>query len=90
MREFTLSDTTPRPSGEGLRISGLKAELVERELPWQKLGLQQTALGYGGKLTTRWMIHFEGRLRRVYVTQFSNAGSAWFTYKGEQISIDAH
>lgn len=62
-------------------------DLVECPLDWQKLGLQQTASGYGRKLTTSRKINFNKKFYRIYCTQFSNAGSHWFTVKGVRIYI---
>lgn len=60
-------------------------ELIERLLPWQKLGLQETASGYGRKLTsTRCVKLPDGRVRRVYVTCYSNVGSAWIILDGQR------
>lgn len=36
-------------------------------------------LGYGKKIPIGWMLKIKNRWRRVYVTQYSNAGSAWVT-----------
>lgn len=69
-------------------------ELVDAPLWWQEKGLQQTASGYGYKLTTNWKISFQAqgeaksKLYRVYCTQFSNAGSCWFTVRGTKIFIN--
>jgi len=47
--------------------------------------LQETASGYGAKLTTRRKIRYSGRLYRVYCTIYGNAGSCWICCKGEKI-----
>lgn len=58
-------------------------EYVDRPLWFHTAGLQQTASGYGRKLTSPRMVKLpDGRLRRVYVTQFSNAGTAWIVLDG--------
>jgi len=62
-------------------------DLIDDPLPWQKQGLQQTASGYGRKLTSRYKINFEGKLYRLYVTIYSNAGSTWFRVKGRKIFV---
>lgn len=49
---------------------------------WQEKGLQQTATGYGRKLTTPYMVQWEGRWRRVYCCQFSNAGTLYIGKPG--------
>lgn len=55
----------------------MKAEIIERPLPWQSQGLQQTATGYGRKLTTPYMVRVGRYWRRVYNTCFSNSGTLW-------------
>jgi hypothetical protein len=72
------------------KIEYLEGEytLVDRPLWWQENGLQQTRSGYGAKLTSRRCVQFpDGRERRVYITQFSNAGSAWITLKGKRLYL---
>jgi hypothetical protein len=90
MKEFTRKDVTSARSGNGLDVIYLdyKKDLIVDELPWQKLGLQQTSSGYGAKLTSRYKIHFEGRKYRIYVTIYGNAGSSWFKHKGKKIFIN--
>jgi hypothetical protein len=61
-----------------------------KQLEWQKRGLQQTASGYGRKLTTEYMVHIptsvSGRLAdrayRVYAICFSNVASFYIIRKG--------
>lgn len=73
MKNFTDSDVV---NG---RIYCDSSDLVDAPLDWQKRGLQQTASGYGKKLTMRQKISFNGKLYRLYSTCFSNAASVWFT-----------
>ena len=49
-----------------------------------------TVTGYGRKIPTRYMIKYADRngWRRVYVTQYGNAGSAWVTIAGERVNLD--
>lgn len=61
--------------------------LIERLLPWQKRGLQQTASGYGARLTTTWVCHYQGRTRRVYCTIYSNIGTCWMVCNGKKIIL---
>ena len=51
---------------------------TKSSLAWQRRGLQQTATGYGSKLTTEHMVKVEGGRdvwRRVYAVCYSNAAS---------------
>lgn len=63
-------------------------DLLLNQLPWQKTGLQQTASGYGGKLTTSYKISYEGKLYRIYCTCYGNSGSCWFVSKGMKIWVN--
>ena len=67
----------------------MTCKLVVRELPWQVAGLQQTASGYGSRLTSRYKVQVPGehQERRVYVTCWSNSGTAWFTVRGTRYLV---
>lgn len=63
-------------------------EIVDRPLWWHVAGLQQTASGYGRKLTSARCVRLpDGRERRIYITQFSNAGSAWIVLDKERVYL---
>jgi len=53
----------------------------------QRAGLQETASGYGSKLTTRYVVLEGNRWRRVYCRQFSNVGSLYVIKRGEKIPV---
>lgn len=61
--------------------------LTYAPLEWQKQGLSFTASGYGKKIPTSDVIFLRGRKHRVYVTQYSNAGTAWITFEGKRTII---
>lgn len=62
--------------------------LLDRPLWWHLQGLTETASGYGRKLTSSKVVQLsDGRVRRVYITCFSNAGSAWVTVNGERFYL---
>lgn len=67
------------------------AEIAFRPLWWQKQGLMQTASGYGRKLTSSKMVrlakHDSKRWRRVYVTCYGNADTAWVTVGGKRYIV---
>ena len=62
-------------------------DVVTKMLPWQRRGLQQTASGYGGKLTSTKMLKHNGRLYRIYIAQYGNAGSAYIIKKGKRLFL---
>lgn len=51
-------------------------------LPWQEMGLMETATGYGNKLTTPYKVRYKGHDRRVYCVCHSNIGSLYVMVKG--------
>lgn len=48
--------------------------------------------GYGSKLPTSWMLRLKGnhRWHRVYVIQYSNAGSAYILSKGKMLFLGSY
>ena len=70
------------------RIYCDREDLIDAPLWWHEQGLQQTASGYGRKLTNRYKISFNGKEYRLYTTIFSNAGTTWFKVKGRTIYVD--
>lgn len=71
------------------RISLNEIEHKDAPLWYHTKGLQQTATGYGRKLTTPHMVKYNGKWRRVYVCQISNAVTAYITDKdGNWIVVD--
>lgn len=85
MKKFTSQDLNLR--GELPRLIVNRQELVDSPLGFHKLGLQQTASGYGSKLTSRYKIDYNGKLHRVYASCFGNAASHWFVSAGQKIFI---
>lgn len=49
----------------------------EKPLEWQVQGLQETATGYGARLTTTKQVYFNGRWMRVYCACWSNNGTCY-------------
>lgn len=86
MRKFTLSDVDNKSSHP--HIWAQPDELVEKPLWYHKRGLMQTRSGYGRKLTTDKMIHFNGRLRRIYCCVSGNSGSCYIIQDGKWIFIN--
>ena len=71
MKEFTDADVLPSTVYDGW-IQADRSELMYDPPEWMKRGLQ---------------IHFNGKLYRIYVTIYSNAGTSWFTAKGKRYSV---
>ena len=83
MKHFTKADVN-----EYGHLYADRSELLIDEPAWMKAGLQQTATGYGKRLNSGLKIHYEGKLYRIYITQYSNAGTAWFTVRGNRILVN--
>jgi hypothetical protein len=66
----------------------LPYEIIVSQLAWQARGLTWTASGYGAKIPSDRMVVFSnGRKYRIYVTIYSNIGSAWITKGGKRLYI---
>jgi len=63
------------------------SQLVYKPLWWHERGLQQTASGYGRKLTTPYKVEHNGRLYRVYCVCFSNSGSLYILPGGKPLYL---
>ena len=46
--------------------------------------------GYGRKIPTNWMVMWMQRWRRVYVMQYSNAGSTYIIIGGREVFVDVY
>lgn len=86
MKEYTTKDITD--GGAIVCCQDFREDLIDAPLWFHKKGLQETASGYGSKLTTRFKIRFEKKDYRVYCTLFSNSGSSWFKVKGKKIFVN--
>ena len=68
-----------------------EVESKDAPLWWQEQGLMFTASGYGKRIPTRTMVRYQGKWRRVYVCQYSNAGTAyigkWVTGQGAELTV---
>lgn len=57
-------------------------------LDWQRQGLQETATGYGYRLTTRYMLETpDGVRRRVYAICYSNCASLYVKIKKQNVFL---
>lgn len=86
MKNFTRADVQNLDSDyPRIYLAGdYQNDLIYSPLPWQKLRLQETASGYGAKLTSPHKISFEKKEYRIYNTCYGNSGSAWFKAKGKK------
>lgn len=88
MKQFTSADIRPGYSNpDTLYLDVNREDLFPAPLDWQKRGLQETASGYGAKLTTVHMLCLDGRMYRVYCTCYSNNGTCYITRKGQKIIV---
>lgn len=69
---------------------GQSVPAERRPLPHHTAGLLYTSTGYGRRIPSPWVVLFNGRWRRVYVCQYSNAGTAYigrFAPTGERLLV---
>ena len=70
-------------------LNVLRKDLIEELLPWQLTNYTETQSGdWSFRLASRHKIMFEGKARRIYITIYSNNGTAWFKYKGKKIVVN--
>jgi hypothetical protein len=63
-------------------------EFIDRPLWFHVRGLSQTQSGYGTKLASSRCVKLpDGRIRRVYVTCYSNSGTAWINLDGKRLIV---
>lgn len=67
--------------------SGNEYQTKQALLPWQAQVLSYTASGYGAKIPTAYKALVAGKWRRVYCTQYSNAGSLWCIVNGQRLEL---
>lgn len=65
--------------GMELKIGGEYFPVESKVAPlwWQGKALSFTVSGYGGRIPLPYMVRWKGRWRRVYVAQYSNAGTVY-------------
>ena len=76
---------------EQIRIDGpIVASIEDRPLWWHDRGLSFTATGYGARIPSARVVRLVGdpRPRRIYVTIYSNSGTAWLTWRGRKWIVD--
>lgn len=65
-------------AGEAGPFQTVQVPLKETEAP----NYGRDAMGYGRQIPSSYMVKWEGRWRRVYVCQISNAGTAYLGKPG--------
>ena len=65
----------------------INKEGVYSPLRHHRLGLTETATGYGSKLRTPYVVRYEGRTRRVYAICYGNAASMYIVVNKRQLFI---
>lgn len=55
---------------------------------WQKEGLSYTASGYGKKIPSEYIAHWNGRKYRVYFMVYGNSGAPYIVSKGQRYFIN--
>jgi len=88
--EYTFKVNVTRTGGDKDQLEYLiyPHRVADEPMPHHKAGLSWTASGYGKKIPTTKVIYLRGRRYRVYVTQYSNAGTAYIVYQGREVIIN--
>lgn len=80
-----LHGHTERADGTKDSFWSLEAPAKDAPMRHHLAGLSWTATGYGAAIPSRLMVKFNGRWRRVYVRQYSNAGTAYIKAPAGQV-----
>lgn len=80
-----------RPDGGTDTFHTFSVPAKVKLLRWQEKGLSYTATGYGKRIPTQHMVQLNGKWRRVYCCQYSNAGTCyignWIVGRGAEITV---
>ena len=87
MLEFYIHGKSVRPDGSSHSHFTVRVDAKESFLPWQTAGLSYTATGYGRRIPTSHMVHFNGKWRRVYCCIFSNSGTLYIGKLSDNLLI---
>jgi len=74
---YFVQTHTVQLSGAIWRNAPIEVEHKHAPLQCHKLGLMQTATGYGKRIATATMVKFNGKWRRVYCCIYSNVGTCY-------------
>ena len=74
---YQVQTYTVRPDGVWENNAPIEVEHKHAPLQCHKLGLMQTATGYGKRIATATMVKFNGKWRRVYCCIYSNVGTCY-------------
>jgi len=86
-KEFTSADVQTSCGYARISCDNFRDDLEYDPPAWFAAGLQETATGYGSRLNSGYFIRFNGKRYRVYITCWSNSGTAWFKTKGRRIVV---
>lgn len=87
MKNAYIHTHSTRPDGSRDSFATISVDLKDEPLWWQLKGLQQTASGYGSRLVTPYKVKFNGRWRRVYCRQYSNAGTLYVGRLADNLTV---
>ena len=66
---------------------GNQYPLYDCPLWWHEKGLQQTASGYGKKLTTRYKVQYNSKMCRLYCHMYSNIGTCYIIVNKKEVFL---
>jgi hypothetical protein len=90
MKTAYIHTHSTRADGTRDSFATISVDLKDAPLWWHEKGLQQTASGYGSRLTTPYMVRFNDKWRRVYCIQYSNAGVLYIGKLSDNLIVNIH
>ena len=90
MKTAHIQTHSTRADGTRDSFATIAVDLKDAPLWWHEKGLQQTASGYGSRLTTPYMVRFNDKWRRVYCIQYSNAGILYIGKLSDNLIVNIH
>jgi hypothetical protein len=82
-----LNTCAIRQNGKRDSFQTVEVPVIEKPMPHHLAGLSWTATGYGARIPTRYMVQVNGKWRRVYAIQYSNAGTLFIGRKYDASAI---
>jgi hypothetical protein len=86
---YYVQTSAARKDGTRDSFATIAVDHKDAPLWWHERGLQQTASGYGSRITTRTMIKFNGKWRRVYCCIYSNIGTLYIGKLSDGLTVSA-
>lgn len=87
MSNYAIQTYTIQDNGVWTYNEPIPVEHKTVNLQCHKLGLMQTATGYGKRIATATMVKYNGKWRRVYCCIFSNVGTCYIGKLSDKLVV---